>query len=197
MLSKSSCFIRVLVLLGLFLLLPIFAETIPFEVQELLNRGPQNCEPTEEEVLLYRLVMAYRAEHGKGEIPLSKSLTYVAQLHVRDLASNKVTPPYTLHSWSANGPWEGVRYTANHRHARLMWNKPKELTNYQGDGFEITFSKKGGATAKTAFLYWKEQRSVSSILLNTGNWETIRWRAVGVGIYDDYAVIWFGDREDI
>lgn len=194
--SKNTYFVWVLVLQGLIFLLPVFSETIPFEVQEILTKGPESCEPTDEEILLYRLLMAYRVENGKPEIPLSRSLTYVAQLHVRDLAANKVTPPYTLHSWSKNGPWEGVRYTANHRQARLMWNKPKELTNYPGDGFEITFSKKGGATAKSAYLSWKDQRSISSIILNTGNWETIRWRAVGVGIHDDYAVLWFGDRDD-
>lgn len=196
MVLKSTRLVWLLFFQGLFVF-SVFAETLPFAVQELLSKGPQNCEPTEEEELLYRMLMSYRVENGKPEIPLSRSLTYVAQLHVRDLAENKVTPPYTLHSWSKNGPWEGVRYTANHRHARLMWNKPKELTNYQGDGFEITFSKKGGATAKTAFLSWKEQRSISSIILNTGNWETIRWRAVGVGIHDDYAVLWFGDQDDV
>jgi hypothetical protein len=145
---------------------------------------------------LYSLIMAHRAEQGKPDIALSKSLTYVAQLHVRDLSANKVSPPYTLHSWSKNGPWEGVRYTANHRHARLMWNKPKELTNYPGDGFEITFAKKGGASAKAAFDSWKSQKSVEAIMVNSGNWETIHWRAIGVGIHGDYAVIWFGDRED-
>lgn len=180
-----------------FLILPAVCETIPAVVQELLSKGPLNSEPTDEEKLLYNLIMAYRAEQGKPEIPLSKSLTYVAQLHVRDLAAHKVTPPYTLHSWSKNGPWEGVRYTANHRHARLMWNKPKELTNYPGDGFEITFSKKGGANAKSAFESWKSQKSVEAIMLNSGNWETIKWRAIGVGIFDNYAVIWFGDREDV
>ncbi len=194
--SKSTRFFWALVFQGVLFLLPGVTESPPFDVQELLTKGPQNCEATEEEELLYRLLMAYRVENGKPEIPLSRSLTYVAQLHVRDLAANKVTPPYTLHSWSKNGPWEGVRYTANHRHARLMWNKPKELTNYPGDGFEITYSKKGGASAKEAFLSWKEQRSISSIILNIGNWETIRWRAVGVGIHGEYAVLWFGDRDD-
>jgi hypothetical protein len=77
-----------------------------------------------------------------------------------------------------------------------MWNKPKELTNYPGDGFEITFAKKGGASAKAAFDSWKSQKSVEAIMLNSGNWETIHWRAIGVGIHGDYAVIWFGDRED-
>ena len=178
------------------LLFPAISESIPAEVQDIISKGPLNCEPTDEEKLLYSQIMAHRAEQGKPDIALSKSLTYVAQLHVRDLSANKVSPPYTLHSWSKNGPWEGVRYTANHRHARLMWNKPKELTNYPGDGFEITFAKKGGASAKAAFDSWKSQKSVEAIMVNSGNWETIHWRAIGVGIHGDYAVIWFGDRED-
>jgi len=196
-LTITTKFVPVLLLIqAVFLLLPAVCETIPTGVQELLSKGPGNCEPTDEEELLYHLIMTHRAEQGKSEIPLSKSLCYVAQLHVRDLAAHKVSSPYTLHSWSKNGPWEGVRYTANHRHARLMWNKPKELTNYQGDGFEVTFSKKGGTNARNAFDSWKEQKSVEAIMLNNGNWETIKWRAIGVGIFDDYAVIWFGDRKD-
>ncbi|HHU37353.1 MAG TPA: CAP domain-containing protein [Treponema sp.] len=171
-------------------------ETVPSDIQELLTKGPQGIELTRQESELYRLLSEYREENGKPAIPLSKSLTYVAQLHVRDLTANKVAPPYTLQSWSKNGPWEGVRYTANHRHARLMWNKPKELTNYSGDGFEITFSRKGGTNARTAFNSWIRQKSVSSIILNAGNWETISWKAVGVGLHGEFAVIWFGDKED-
>lgn len=190
---------RVLIVLATstLLLMPAIAEPLPDSVQELVGKGPTSVEPTAEELSLYNLLMAHRAENGKPPIPLSQSLTYVAQLHVRDLAANKVSPPYTLHSWSKNGPWEGVRYTANHRHARLMWNKPKELTSYKGDGFEVTFSRKGGASAKSAFKSWVDQRSVNDIILNSGNWETIQWHAIGIGVFGDFAVIWFGDQEDV
>lgn len=188
-----SCLLFIQIFCSLSLITP---EKIPSNIEVLIQKGPQGIEPTHDEKELYRLLSDYRTENGKPIIPLSKSLCYVAQLHVQDLTANKVAPPYTLQSWSKNGPWEGVRYTANHRQARLMWNKPKELTNYSGDGFEITFSRKGGTNARTAFNAWVRQKSVSSIMLNTGNWETITWKAVGVGLHGEFAVIWFGDKED-
>ncbi len=59
-----------------------------------------------EERTLYDLIMAYRKENKLGPIPLSESLTYVAQTHARDLTShytfdvrNKCNP----HSWSPKG----------------------------------------------------------------------------------------------
>lgn len=196
MYRKSILIFCTLCLQSFCFLTPVTSETIPSDIQEIIAKGPQGVELTRQENELFRLISEYREENGKPPIPLSKSLTYVAQLHVRDLTSNKVSPPYTLQSWSKNGPWEGVRYTANHRHARLMWNKPKELTNYSGDGFEISFFRKGGTNARTAFSSWARQRSVSAIILNEGNWETISWNAVGVGLYGEYAVVWFGDKKD-
>jgi uncharacterized protein YkwD len=40
---------------------------------------------SDEESKLYNIIMQYRNEKGLPDIPLSKSLTFVAQTHVQDL----------------------------------------------------------------------------------------------------------------
>ena len=91
-----------------------------------------------EEKKLYSLIMEYRASIGLSKIPLSKSLTTVAQAHCYDLVTNKPDlGNCNAHSWSANGKWSSCCYTPDHKQSNCMWNKPKELTNYSDIGFEI------------------------------------------------------------
>src|SRR5512138_235757 len=100
---------------------------------------PQVC-LSEAELDLYKLANQYRQDKGLSTVPLSKSLTYVAQLHVKDLAGNH---PYNrrcnLHSWSEYGPWSPCCYTEDHKRAACMWDKPSELTNYRSPGYEIAY----------------------------------------------------------
>ena len=93
---------------------------------------------TRAEEELRDLINQYRNQKGLQAIPVSKNLTYVAKLHVKDLADNH---PYNkrcnLHSWSDEGPWSPCCYTEDHEQAACMWNKPQELSNYPGLGYEI------------------------------------------------------------
>jgi hypothetical protein len=34
------------------------------------------------------------------------------------------------------------------------------------------------------------------VIVNSGTWARITWRAVGIGIYGSYAVVWFGEESD-
>lgn len=102
----------------------------PPDLDSLLEAGPEAVELTTEEQQLYDMIMEYRREHGLPEVPLSRSLTFVAQLHARDTAYNEFAPNCNLHSWSDNGPWQAGCYTSDHANAALMWEKPAELTNY-------------------------------------------------------------------
>jgi len=53
------------------------------------------------EYQLYRQINEYRKERGLDSVPLSKSLSYVAQVHVRDLAENHPhSKRCNMHSWS-------------------------------------------------------------------------------------------------
>lgn len=93
---------------------------------------------SDEETKLYDLIMEYRKANGLPNISISTSLTNVAQTHVKDLQNNHPeNEPCNMHSRSANGKWTPCCYTPDHAQAQCMWNKPRELTSYNGNGFEI------------------------------------------------------------
>jgi uncharacterized protein YkwD len=148
-----------------------------------------------EEQKLYNTINEYRRQHKLAAIPLSKSLTYVAQQHVHDLAANHPDKlPCNSHSWSNKGSWKGCCYTEDHANASCMWKKPAELTSYKSNGYEIAC--KGTFGAEEILKSWKESRGHNSVILNQATWKKIKWNAVGVGIYEEHAVVWFGEMED-
>jgi uncharacterized protein YkwD len=148
-----------------------------------------------EEKKLYDQIMKYRKSLYLPEIPLSSSLTIVAQTHVKDLENNH--PVYgncNLHSWSSNGNWIPCCYTSDHAEASKMWSKPKELTTYKGNGYEIAYSS-SKATAEGALEAWKSSSGHNAVMINEGIWDS-QWNAIGIGIYGGYAVVWFGREKD-
>ena len=155
-----------------------------------------------EELLLYDMIMQHRKEHKLPEVPLSKSLTYVARQHTIDLATNHPhwAEGCNLHSWSDKGPWTGCCYTSDHKQASCIWDKPGELTNYVDYGFEIAASasnnNKYGITAERAFNIWLNSSSHEAVILNLNKWEQISWQAIGISLYEGYASVWFGATMD-
>jgi len=151
-----------------------------------------------EEIRLYKLVNKYRAKNGLSAIPLSSSLTYVAQTHVRDLQNSPPRGNCNMHSWSTNGAWSSCCYTPDHAQAQCMWDKPRELTNYPGNGYENAHGGSNGyqATATSALKGWKRSHGHNAVILNQGIWSKHSWKALGVGIYKGYAVLWFGKEID-
>jgi hypothetical protein len=144
----------------------------------------------------------YREEKRLPEVAISLSLTYVAQLHARDLMLHyKQNSRCNLHSWSDNGPWSSCCYTPDHRKASCMWNKPRELTKYPGDGYEIAFYSNYPYSSPAIFATdilkgWKKSNGHNEIIVNKGKWKTSTWKAMGIGVYGNYAVVWFGESED-
>lgn len=111
---------------------------IPLIILSLIISISSAQELTSEEMKLYNNIMEYRKEKKLPSIPLSKSLTFVAQTHVSDLVNNKPDiGKCNSHSWSRKGNWTSCCYTPDHSRAECMWNKPSELTSYKGTGFEI------------------------------------------------------------
>ncbi len=151
---------------------------------------------SDEEQKLYRLINEYRAENGLSAIPFSVSLTEVAQAHVRDLDANPPSGSCNMHSWSANGNWTSCCYTPDHAQAQCMWNKPKEIAGYPGSGYENSYMHSGSATAEGALAGWKTTPGHNTVILNQSIWADNTWQALGVGIYKQYAVIWFGSEVD-
>ena len=149
------------------------------------------------ELQLYQNLMAYRKSKKLPKVPISKSLTIVAQTHARDLMAEKpVSKRCNLHSWSGTGDWSKCCYTSDHKRAKCMWDKPRELTNYKGDGYEIAHWHSGGATPFSALEGWKKSRGHNMVMINRGIWKDVDWKAVGVGIDGQYAVVWFGSESD-
>jgi uncharacterized protein YkwD len=152
--------------------------------------------PTDEELALHRMINEYRATKKLPAIKLSKSLTFIARTHVRDMSANPASGSCNLHSWSSKGEWTGCCYTGNHAKAQCMWDKPRELSNYPGNGYECAHMFSAGATAKSALSGWKGSPGHNAVITSSGIWSSHPWKSIGVGIYENYAVIWFGEEED-
>ncbi len=77
-----------------------------------------------------------------------------------------------------------------------MWQKPKELTVYPGNGYENAAGGGDSITPQQAVDLWKGSSAHKDVMLNEGIWEDYPWGAVGAGLYQGYAVLWFGVEPD-
>ena len=152
-----------------------------------------------EEKKLYDLIMEYRKSKGLKPIPFSAKLTLVAQTHAHDLADNYKFDPENKcnpHSWSKKGEWNSCCYTSDHRQAKCMWDKPKEIAGYNSAGYEIAYYSSLGANAQEGLDGWKISPGHNPLIVNEGTWKKVEWKAIGIGIYKEYGVVWFGALED-
>ncbi len=155
---------------------------------------PQSgCSPVA--LQLIRVVNAYRAENSLPSIPASPSLCTVAAAHTRDLAEHAphARPPCNAHSWSDRGDWTPCCYTADHAKAECMWNKPRELTRYTGNGYEN--AAEGITNPAEALQGWRSSPAHNEVILNRGIWRS-PWRAIGADVHEGFAVLWFGKEPD-
>lgn len=157
---------------------------------------------TDEEKELATLINEYRVALGLEPFTISRSLTTVARAHVID--SNNYSPAQgvdqrgikcNLHSWSINGSWSPVCYTSDHQYAQQMWDKPRELTSYTGNGYEISVGSYGGSISPSKALdLWKGSSGHNNVIIGAGSWSTLT--IMGVGINEGYAHVWFGKEPD-
>lgn len=148
---------------------------------------------------LATLINDYRVEQGLAAIPLSASLTQVAEAHVNDLEENNPdTGDCTLHSWSENGDWTTCCYTADNAEAECMWMKPEEITGgvYASEGYEIAALHTSSMNPERALDLWQSSDAHHDVILNRDDWAAVEWKAMGVGISAHYAVAWFGTEDD-
>ena len=150
-----------------------------------------------DDVHLYRLINEYRLVFGLEIIPFSKSLCYVAKTHVRDLFANRPDlQSCNLHSWSDKGQWTPCCYAKDPNRTSCMWNKPRELTTYMGDGQELIMWENIPASPQSAFDQWRSFDLTNDMMLNRGRWADNEWKAIGIAIYQGYASVWFGEVDD-
>lgn len=142
---------------------------------------------------LPQVINDYRVDQGLDEIPISDDLMIVAETHIEDLFEN--SPAHgkcNLHSWSNQGDWSGCCYTDDHAQAECMWQKPGELSDYTGSGYEI--AAQGVSTAKGALSTWKSSELHHDVIVQEGMWSDNDWIALGAAVGHGYAVAWFGDE---
>lgn len=154
---------------------------------------PGKCdgdELDEKEKQLAALINQYRSRNHLPAIPLSPSLSVVANRHVRDMYLNLKT---LSHDWS-NCP---VSQDWN-----CMWGAPQRLgTHYPGQGYENAFGSQEWSIANVADILeaWKEHGNGphNDVILNRAMWQHKKWQALGIGIYQGYAVMWVGSEVDV
>ncbi len=79
-----------------------------------------------------------------------------------------------------------------------MWDKPREITRgaYRGHGFEIVCWNEDRMTPEIAMDCWRRSATHHGVILNRGKWRDITWRALGVRMSRNYAVLWLGMEAD-
>jgi hypothetical protein len=185
--------------LTVLLLLPIiFSGFIPRESDPVMPQDlPDEFCISSEEYRLYKLINDFRKENDLAVIPISSSLSYVAKIHVRDLADNRPDTSYcNLNSWSANGPWTSCCHSKYKPEPECILNKPRELTQYDGEGHELCYWDSEGADPDTVFEFWATIEQAEDMILNREKWALYGWNSMGVGIYKGYASVWLGELVD-
>ena len=149
------------------------------------------------EFKLAELINAHRAGLKLPPIALSGNLMKVARAHIHDLAENSPqNNRCNLHSWSKKGSWKGCCYTGDNRSAECMWNKPREISNYKGNGYEIAYYQSVDMSPESALEGWKSSKGHRQVIENMGVWKKVKWNAMGLAIEGEFAVVWFGKEED-
>ena len=150
-------------------------------------------------LLLLDSINKYRVQNGLHSVPYSEKLSKVAREHCMDLEKNyTLSQVCNLHSWSAtSSKWNACCYTSDHARAKCMWDKPREISNYDSEGYEVAYYNSESFDVYRPLERWKvSKKGHNNVLLNLKSWKKIKWKAVGVGISDHYACVWFGNLTD-
>ncbi len=146
---------------------------------------------------LYNMITEYRQQHDLPPVQLSKSLCYVAALHVRDLALHHPDQGgCNFHSWSGKGGGKPFCYPRDENKKNSVWDKPRELTTYPAKALEIVYWENTTLVNDSIFMVWKTEEYFNSFLLNTGKWQGKTWNAIGIAVSANYACAWFGEAPD-
>jgi len=156
---------------------------------------------------MYDLMMQYRNQMGKPTVPVSSGLTTVAEAHCEDLfashypVSGRNTTPNGCNTHSWYNPPRGATpccYTEDHQQATCMWDKPKQLSNYKGNGYEIAHGPLSSANPNIWMEDWKRSQGHNDVIIENPPFQ--QFHAVGVACCGtpnrQFAVTWFGTEYD-
>jgi hypothetical protein len=152
---------------------------------------------SEDEKILFNMINDMRRQAGLSLISLSTDLCTVAHVHINDLLISKPQENGCgVHSWSASGKWTPCCNAKDPGGIQCMKLKPREITGYPGNGYELIYWGEDKATPADAAELWKQVEASSDMILSRGKWKKYLWKAIGIGIKDGYAVLWLGDKAD-
>lgn len=152
---------------------------------------------SEQEASLVRKILSYRAKNNLKPIAVSRSLSHVAKIHAKDLSHNPPPDNCTYQSWSTSNKWSGCCYTIDHSQVQCMLNKPRELTDYSADGYEIVFEKQEEEISpEKLFEKLKSGFGFGRVINNREDWEKEEWKAMGISIFGRYVILWLGTEKD-
>ena len=165
---------------------------------------PAGCLNQDEE-LLAQLVNEYRVANSLNDIPLSQTLTLVAQWHVADHDyATEVTGEYgsdpncSQYSWYGipGAPYTTCCFSGDQADYPCMWDKPSEISNnvYTAYGFEL--AAYGYASVEDALQAWQDSFVHNDMILNLGMWSSFVWRAMGTGVDSGRYFVWFSTLDD-
>ncbi len=151
-----------------------------------------------EESKLVRLITQYRISLNLSPIQLSSSLTTVAKTHLKDLEDNPPTLDCSPHSWSKKGKWTSCCYTDNLSSKECMYNKAKEIVDYNENSFEIYYfeHEENVSLSDRSLKYWKLNPEINNIITNQSSWKNLNWKSMGVAINKRYSILWLGTERD-
>jgi hypothetical protein len=171
----------------------------------LAEQGEFSCLSPDETKLFLEL-NAYRVARHLPAVRNSRSLNQVARIHAIDLVENRPElgrdergSACSLHSWSNAGFWSPVCYTPDQACRVRMLSKPREITSWGYDdiGYEnVYWTSAPEVVPGRVLTTWQKSPKHNALILEEGKWRGSAWASLGVGIYRNVAVIWFGPMED-
>lgn len=175
----------------------LFSIVISTSTSAQKSKIPSDFCISQDEYELFQLINDYRLAYGLPKIPLSKSLSFVAKTHVKDL-SVYYNPKSNcnMHSWSKNGTWVPICFPEEQSKKNNVWLKAKEIVGYSSEAYEVTYWSNVANQPNNIFGFWSEQKPSSDMLFNKGQWANSSWNAIGIGIKNGYAVAFFGKAID-
>lgn len=176
------------------LMFPVLAIALPVKTtgSDSLKKGA-----SQDETILFNMINDMRIQGKLPVIPFSNNLTKVAHTHIDDLIKWRPQDQgCSLHSWSGSGKWSPCCNTKDPSGIQCMKAKPGEITAYTGNGYELIYWGEEKATPGEAIALWQQVSASSDMILGRGKWKGYQWKALGVGIKEGYAILWFGDKID-
>ncbi len=153
---------------------------------------------SQDEMILYNMLNDLRRQNNLASIPLSKSLCVVARIHIDDLITSRPQEKgCSLNSWSTNGKWTPCCSGKDPIGMKCMNAKPREITGYTGLGYELVYWEEKNVTPGDAVDLWQQTNVSGDMILNREKWQSKKWKAMGVGLKNGYAIVWLGDKTDI